>query len=85
MSTTTGAPRVPASPLTIRKLVPFVSTPVTVGITIIPPALIFEAPVGLMWPKTALLASVVAIDPPALVVSAPVIARVLAPRLNPEV
>ncbi len=83
LRTVTVAPLVPARPPTIVKVVPAVSTPVTVGITVIPAALIFEAPEGWILPYTVLPAREVAIVPLVLVVNAPVMARVLAPRLNP--
>lgn len=81
--TFTVAELVPARPFTILKLVPGVSTPVTVGITVIPVALIFDAPDGKILPNKALLASVVEIVPPTFVVNAPVMVNVFVPRLNP--
>lgn len=48
-----------------------------------PVALIFEAPDGWIFPNKLLLASVVSIVPPTLVVNAPVMVKVLVPRLNP--
>ena len=83
LRTVTVAPLVPARPLTILKLVPGVNTPVTVGTTVMPVALIFEAPDGTILPNTVLPASVVAIVPPTLVVKAPVMVKVFAPKLNP--
>ncbi len=50
LRTATGAPTVPDKPLTIVKVVPGVKIPVTVGITVMPLASIFEEPDGRILP-----------------------------------